>query len=62
MNRIYWIDACKGLAILLVVLGHVISNGISSGNVISEQFFVLHNYIFLYAFILFFTSGYLLKI
>lgn len=58
MERYHWIDVVKGLAIFLVVVGHV--GGIYGGESASWSFNVIHTFIYSFHMPLFmFVSGYL---
>lgn len=56
------IDFIKGIAIILVVLGHVITNGVSSQVIINGYIIKLCNIIYFFHMpLFFFISGYLTK-
>lgn len=59
-NRIQWVDQAKGSAIILVVLGHVLTNGISAGTVTQVGYRNLASFIYSFHMpLFFFISGYL---
>lgn len=61
-KRIDWLDECKGIAIILVVLGHVISGYMNSGLFINEQRILTTIFNIIYSFhmtLFFILSGYL---
>lgn len=58
--RIHWVDQAKGIATILVVLGHVLTNGMSSGIVTQKSLALLINLIYSFHMpLFFFISGYL---
>lgn len=59
--RLHWLDVVKGIAIILVVMGHVTSNYINDNNIeIAGSFRILHSFIYSFHMPLFmFISGYL---
>ena len=60
-KRIDWLDRTKGFAIILVVIGHVVSNGVSANLLSSSGSILLHNAIYSFHMpLFFFLSGYLL--
>lgn len=62
-ERLHWIDICRGLAIILVVVGHVVSSFYSSGRYIESTLFNQVG-VFVYSFhmpLFFVISGYLTK-
>lgn len=61
-KRIDWLDECKGMTIILVVLGHVISGYMNSGLYINEQRILTTIFNIIYSFhmaLFFILSGYL---
>ena len=38
-KRVHWVDICKGMTIILVVIGHVVSSFHNSGKYIDTDFF-----------------------
>lgn len=64
-NRIEWLDACKGFAIVLVVIGHVLSGYIGKG-LFAEHLPEMHyTYELIYSFhmpLFFILSGYVFQI
>ena len=63
-TRIKWLDIAKGIGIILVVFGHVVTNGITSKIIEKESTAsILTNYIYLFHMpLFFFISGYLFKL
>ena len=60
--RLFWIDSSRGLAIALVVLGHVISNSISAKALTGGTWQIVYDFIYAFHMPLFFyVSGYLQK-
>lgn len=60
-ERILWLDACKGFAILLVVLGHIADSYLRTGLFLEKSIFLQTMYEFIYAFhmpLFFALSGY----
>ena len=61
-KRMAWIDIAKGIAIILVVFGHVITNGQSSDLLHLPVWTIIHNTIYSFHMpLFFFISGYLQK-
>lgn len=49
-NRIGWIDSCKGLAIILVVVGHILDSYFRSELFLEQSSFMLYSHSFIYSF------------
>ena len=61
-TRITWIDLVRGVAIVLVVLGHIITNGQSSGILQENLWLKVHDIVYSFHMpLFFFISGYLAK-
>lgn len=61
-NRCKWIDNARGVAIIFVVLGHVITNGMTAGFLDKDFFSVVEKMIYSFHMPLFFyCSGFLLN-
>ena len=59
-GRVTWVDMARGVAIILVVLGHIISNGRSSDILATDVWKVTYNLIYSFHMpLFFFISGYL---
>ncbi len=62
-ERMTWADSTRGIAIILVVIGHVISNLSSSGLLEIRQYEIVKQIIYSFHMpLFFFVSGYLLAI
>lgn len=49
-DRVLWLDSCKGFAMILVVIGHIMSGYRSAGLFINEQHIIVAVYDFIYSF------------
>lgn len=54
-KRESWLDACKGIAIVLVVIGHIIDGNMSKGLLSGQTWVVVYNVIYLFHMPLFFV-------
>ena len=62
-TRESWLDACKGIAIILVVIGHIIDGNMAKGAINGLAWTIIYNEIYLFHMPLFFVlSGMALAI
>lgn len=54
-ERESWLDACKGIAIILVVMGHIIDGNMAKGALSGYAWEIIYNIIYLFHMPLFFV-------